>query len=355
MAHCDWLSLKLDRRVCYDWPGWALLQDYGDRILRVCPKTGEVRWETWAWDNIRSDSHQVSFRCDGGFIYLHGSPARVMGSGDTVFGDPGAGSDLAACAWAMIGFMAAQLGLSEVPGLSYWTCTRADVTCNYDLGSLGNVRVAVQELRNVTEGRYRVSHQDGDSLYFNRRSEYKTLLIYQKGPHLRHLMKQESYTGLRYSDSDLVLADRLLRFELKLKSKFFAGLRKEGQKWYELPWSFFEDAHTDYLSHLIGDLSSDDMTTILDALRKLPDPTGRHQFITEAYVNAVYRTYALISKEGLERARSTLPQNTYYRHIRCLKAIGLSPGDLAVGRIISFRRPMLLKPVNSWAELRKAA
>ena len=73
----DWLSLRLERDNCLDWGGWKFLQNFGDRILRICPRTGCVKWETSAWDSVRSDSHQIAVRCSGTTLYIHLLPCLV--------------------------------------------------------------------------------------------------------------------------------------------------------------------------------------------------------------------------------------------------------------------------------------
>jgi len=70
-----------------------LCQATGDTCLRYNPTSGEQVWDTAAWESIRSDSHQLSFRIGTDALWVQGSPARVMGDGDAIFGS-GAYSEL---------------------------------------------------------------------------------------------------------------------------------------------------------------------------------------------------------------------------------------------------------------------
>lgn len=351
----DWLTLKLRFDSCPSWLGWAKLQLHGDRILRICPRTGEKRWEVVAWDSIRSDSHQIAVKCDGVAVHIHGSPARVMGDGDTVFGHVQDACNLRVCAQSMIDFIALQLGLSDVPELALWRCSRIDITANYDLGSLPNVRIALAELRQLTDGRYRVSQTSGDTVYFNHKSKRKSLKIYAKGPHLAYLMTQKTYTGRSYTADEMRLADRLVRFELKLGSKFFHDVREQGLSCWDIPWSFFYDLFSEYLQAFAGDLEVDDMASMIDKLVKLPDPTGQHLTVTESQAVRVFQTFCMIKQYGLQQTREMMPKSTYYRHVRLLQDIGLSKADLGVGRILSFRRKIAMLPVESWEQLKRVA
>ena len=341
----DWLSLRLDSKACPDWGGWWRLRDWGDRILRYCPRTGEHKWEVTAWDSIRSDSHQLAIKAGAGGLWVQGSPARVMGSGDTVFGAGDEGRDLVLCARTMIEFAARLLHLSPVPHFRLWALTRIDVTANYDLGSAAGVRVALAELRNVEGGRYRVSQQAGDTVYYSHLSRHRAGKAYAKGPHLIHLLKQSTYTGCQYSESDLELAHRLLRLELRLGSKFFHQLPVP---WYFLSWQNLKDQHDDYFLRMVGveGLEGVDMSFVERFVKVAP---------SEGQGKAAARSWSLVQTMGWQAARDTMPKSTWYRHQQIWKAAGLGDADISAGRVVSLRRPLILRPVSSWAELRRVA
>lgn len=341
----DWLSLRLDSDICSDWPGWERLRDWGDRILRYCPKTGEARWEIAAWDSLRSDSHQLAVKASCGSLSIQGSPARVMGDGDTVFGCGDDGRDIVACAIAMIEFASKLLDLESIPDFRLWVVTRIDVTFNYDLGSVANVRVALAELRSVEGGRYRVSQQAGDTVYWSHRSRHRAGKAYAKGPHLLYLLNQKTYTGRRYSELDLKLAGRLLRLELRLGSKWFHNLPF---RWYDLKWCDLKRQHDEFFLRMVGvegvEVLNIDFVERFSAVAPTP---GQGK--------AAARSWALVQTLGWQAARDTMPTSTWYRHQKIWRAAGLGDADISAGRIVNLRRPLIMRPVASWSELRSLA
>jgi hypothetical protein len=269
-----------------------------------------------------------------------------MGDGDTVFGVGEAGRDVVCCARSMIMFAGRLLSLSPIPHYRLWNLTRADVTVNYDLGSLASVRVALAELRNVEGGRYRVSQQAGDTVYWSHLSRHRAGKAYAKGPHLIHLLNQSSYTGCRYSESDLSLAARLLRLELRLGSKFFHGLKP--LSWWCLAWDDFRQQHDDYFIRMVGvdGVEGVDMSYMDRFVQVAP---------TEGQGKAAARSWALVQSMGWQAARDTMPLRTWYRHQQIWKAAGLGDADISAGRVVSLRRPLIMRPVSSWSDLRRAA
>lgn len=343
----DWMSLKLTRDECSDWSGWSVLADWGDRIQRVCPRTGDVRWSTDAWDSVRSDSHQVVIQASESHFYLQGSPARVMGVGDTVFGFGSAGRDPRMCARSMIDFAAKHLRVVDVPSLEFWNCSRFDVTKNFILGSLADVRIALAELRSVEGGRYRVSQQAGDTVYWSHLSRLRSGKAYAKGPHLDYLNAKKTYLGCSYEQSDHLLANRLLRLELKLGSEFMRRLRSDSNvRWYDLTWEFLSKEHDSFFGRMLGDIEVLDMS-MLDRLIQVAPTEGR--------AKAAFRTWGLIQSIGWQSTKESMPKPTWYKHLQYLKAAGLGDADISTGRIVSLRRRIVLNPVSSWEELRNAA
>lgn len=90
----DWVTAYLDYDQAPDWGGWSLARQWGDRIQRICTRTGEIRWETNAWESVRSDSHTVAMCFTGVSLRVQGSPGRAMGDGDAVFGTGDTGRHL---------------------------------------------------------------------------------------------------------------------------------------------------------------------------------------------------------------------------------------------------------------------
>jgi hypothetical protein len=346
----DWLSLRLDAQNCPDWGGWRRLAYWGDRIMRYCPASGAIVWESAAWDSVRSDSHQLALKASAGSLFVQGSPARVMGDGDTVFGSAVGGRDICRCAETMIAFASRLLHVSPVPSLRLWACSRADVTQNFLIEGLGaaGVRVALSELRSIEGGRYRVSQQAGDTVYWSHLSRHRAGKAYAKGPHLRYLMKKDTYTGRLYDDSELSLADLLLRLELRLGSKFFFNLREQGIPWYNLTWSDLQAQHDEYFERMLGveGVEGVGMQFVEQCVRVAP---------SEGQGKAAARTWSVIQSMGWQAARDSMPLRTWYRHLKILKAAGLGDADISAGRVVSLRRPLLIRPVVSWSDLHQVA
>src|SRR5699024_4667776 len=114
-----------------------IVRGMSDTIRRFCPATGEVRWETSAWESVRSDSHQIAVKAGAESLRVQGSPARCMGDGDTVFGHELHSMDIRECAASMLEFAFGMCGLGRfsVP-FEHIIVTRIAVTGNLVLGSL---------------------------------------------------------------------------------------------------------------------------------------------------------------------------------------------------------------------------
>lgn len=125
----DWLTLSLPYTAMPAGLADQVMR-MGDRIARYCARTGALRWESSAWDSVRSDSHQVACRAGSDALHLQGSPARALGDGDAVFGVPGAGA--AEGARAMIRHVSRALEILLPADLSSWKCSRMDCTVHLE-------------------------------------------------------------------------------------------------------------------------------------------------------------------------------------------------------------------------------
>lgn len=340
----DWVTARIPLEELSEESRVSAL-NLGDRISRYCPKSGEVRYETTAWESIRSDSHQISCKVGPSGFSIMGSPARVTGDGCAVFGSgASARLDLPGCVDAMRLFVQSMTGIELTPDISKWLVTRVDVTGNLLLGSLQEVRDALRILRDCEGGRYRVSNQAGDTVYWSHKSKLRSGKAYAKGPHLDYLTnKCRQYTGRDYSPDDIELAERLLRLELKLGREFFAR-----NDWRDMGRHDLVEQWNDYFSRMIG---SAEMTTDTDLKQRIltvaPTP-GRGK--------AAYGCWLLIQSEGWERARESFTEATWYRHLKVLRAAGLGDADLSAGVVVPLRRRVFeSQPVHSWEQLRAAA
>ena len=340
----DWITVRVPDRH-FTREEWCVLRDRGDRVQRYNPATGEVRWESQAWDSIRSDSHGLTFRIGSDAVWVQGSPARVIGDGCNVFGSgASAANDLLGCVDRMVSFFFQAVGLQRRGRIEEWIVSRVDVTGNLDLGGLEQVRQALRILRDLEGGRYRVSQQAGDTVYWSHRSRIRSGKAYAKGPHLRHLNKQRTHQGKEYSELEIEQANRLLRLELKLGSQWW---RERSKPWYEMQpgdlWKQWES----YFGRMIGEAELvDDMNLKERVMAAAP---------TEGQGRAAYGCWAMIESQGWERAREMYSKTTWYRNLKILRAAGLGDADFSAGRVVQLRRKIVeARLVHSWEELKAA-
>lgn len=338
----DWVSFRIPL-VEFGKDQIQQLRLLTDRIVRFCPKTGDVRYETCAWESIRSDSHQLSFQVGSSDLRIQGSPARVCNDGDAVFGSGSSSRlDLRGSIKAMT--LHASKVLSVIlPSSVNYTVTRVDVTGNLLLGSLTEVRDALRILRDCEGGRYRVSQQAGDSVYWSHRSRLRSGKAYAKGPHLEYLTNSSKYTGRIYTPSELSLSQNLLRLELKLGREFFSR-----NDWKTMDADFFKKQWNEYFDRMIGD---SEMKTDNDLKQRIFTVAP-----TEGRAKAAYGCWLLIQSEGWERARESYPKPTWYRHLGILRNAGCGDADISVGRVVPIRKKIFeARLISSWSQLKQAS
>lgn len=314
---------------------------WGDRILRVNASTGEQVWETAAWDSIRSDSHSINIRAGGAEFQIQGSPARVIGRGDAVFG-AGASRDLniAGAVDRMRLFVGQHLGC-KLPEPNAWIVTRVDVTENLLLDDLPAVRAALLILRSCEGGRYRVNQQTGDTVYWAKGSRLRRGKAYAKGPHLRYLMGKKEYEGCRYSEAEIALADRLLRLEATLAREWF-----NRHDWKAVTPAMLRDEWKSYFERMIGDSEMSVCTLKERIFAAAP---------TEGQGRAALALWTLIQSQGWENARELQSRTTWYRNLKILRAAGLGDADISLGQVVPLRKKVLeSRVVTDWSELRSA-
>lgn len=342
----DWISIATPLES-FPERYWELLKAQNDRIIRFNPVSGDQKYETVAWDSIRSDSHSIS-ACVSSQVRVQGSPARIIADGDTVFSSgASAAEDLAGCVTRMANFYLGHLGIGFRPALSAWKVTRIDVTRNLMLDSLAEVRQALAWLRNAEGGRYRVNQQAGDTVYWNKNSTYKKAKAYAKGPHLLYQGKQKDFRGREYSGSELSLASQLLRLELTLFRRYWEK-NLNISHWWEITPEILADEWHKYFNALIGQtvMNDEQLKTNIFAVAKTP---GQGK--------AAYLMWYAIKSMGWELAKETQTTSTWYRNIKILKDAGLKVTDIGNVKIIPFRVQKLVvgQQVHSWAQLRKSA
>lgn len=333
----DWLTLKVD---AMDLPVATVetLRSRSGRVIRLSPE-GAIEWEIVARESIRSDSHQVMVAM-GGELSISGSPARVM-QASNVFGS----GDPIECARAMLAFVRRTCQV-QLPDFQSWRVTRMDVTCNYDMGGLPQVREALMCLRHAEGGRYQL-RTAAESVYWSVRSQLRSGKAYAKGPHVQYQRKKGQ---CELSESEVKAAERLLRLELSLKSQWWR--ERAEKKWWEYSEEELEQEHEKYFGPLVGGTEVIEMGSVRQKVIEAALALGS----TEGQARAAYLYWLTIQQVGFETARAETNKRTHYRHVKLLRAAGLSFSDFQARRVVALRRrPLVLaQPVRSWHELRAA-
>ena len=328
----DWMTLSTDASVL-DPRTMKKIMGEQDKIMRISPE-GKIKWEMPCRQNVRSDSHQITVRIDSE-LDIQGSPARTKGTRDNIFGE----FNPVNAFLDMVRFLSNTLEVPIPDDPTRWKIRRMDVTGNFDLGSLANVRQALNYLRHVEGGRYQV-RTDAETVYWSKSSRLRSGKAYAKGPHMRHLVKK------RHADltpDQLFLVDRLLRLEMILRGQFWR--ERAGQRWYEWSSEQLYEQFAGYFGQFIGKVEIVEVHKLLDELMKVAP--------TEGLAKAAYRTWLLIQSHGMEEARDLMTKRTWHRHKRLLQQCGVSWADFHHRALVPFRRKTIIlsDPVRSWEDL----
>lgn len=341
----DWITFRIPYEQ-FRTQTWVNLLSMADKVIRIEKHTGNVLYEISAWDSIRSDSHSITYRVGTDALWIQGSPARIMGDGDAVFGSESSSAmSLYGCVRAMAEYVFRNAQVEDQINLYQAIVSRVDVTQNILLDSLTHVREALRILRGTEGGRYRVKQTSGDTVYWNSSSKIKKSKAYAKGPHLQYLMNKKDYNGYQYTSEEIELANRLLRFELTLGSHFFS---RNKSKWYEIqPGELFE-LWSEQINRMVGDMNTTTDESLKEKIYKEAPTSGQGK--------SAYCTWAIIKNEGWEKARDMHSARTWYRNLAILRKAGLGDSDISCGNIVLFRRRIIeCQIVDSWDDLRKSA
>ena len=338
----DWLTLKLDEQHLSE-DVIRLFRSRADRIIRISAATGQPVYEIQAWDSIRSDSHAISIRMCSDHLMICGSPARVIGDGDAVFGNGSSAKlDLYGCIDAMRRFVSRQTNIL-LPSSDFFKLTRIDVTDNLMLNSQEHVLKALDILNRTDGGRYKVSNKAGNSIYWGSKSKRFKGKAYGKGEHLRYLMHLKTYVGKQYSIKQIEAATRLLRLELTIGS---LTLNEIGY-WVDLSPADLMNYHTHYFGRMLGDSQMTDTDKLYAKLLEICSTRGQ--------ANAAFDFFSFIKANGLRMAKQRYSRRTFYRHQATLKKAGLADSDISTGEVVKLRQDIIrCRSVNSWEDLMAA-
>lgn len=346
----DWLTLRV---AVGDQLGQALTER-----IRACVNTvhcvspaGESLWTKQALDvdALRSDTPGLvwMFQSDGRSEYLviGASPASLE-HGVNVFGS----CDIVHCARVLI--RAASLALCAVlPDYQSWQCRRIDVTGNFALPDGSSVRQALRQLCLADGGRRKATNhaRGGDSVYWNPASDLAKGKAYHKGPQLAYLVRLGK---LECSPEILELADRVLRLEHTRGARWFRRLAESGRAWWVLTVEELGGLFVDFFARLVDGVEVRDMERN-ELLRVIEKANG----CTPGRALAAFQTYVSIRTYGWSVMREAMTHATWYRHLKMLRAVGISDADLQSGNVVQFRpvRILLARPVQSWADVRQVA
>jgi len=341
----DWLTLIIDGSLLPVDAREKCLNNI-DRIQRINPATGEVRWETVCRESIRSDSHHVTVQF-GSTLTIQGSPARIANC-NNVFGE----LDIQKCALDMITFVATHFHIFLPRNLKKWRCTKIDVTQNFDMGSLEQVQQAIDAYKFIKVGRQKTSTEE-TTVMWGKGSTLHMGKMYAKGPHARKMASQKSAS---YSETELKKADKLLRVEYSIRRLMIRRLRETGLEWYQLTPEILLGFHRDYFQKFISEVEVVDMDNILNLLvENVGKAEGK--IPSEGQARAAYDCYTRCRSMGIKIAKETFTKASWHRHLKNLRSVGLGESDLQPYNVVPLRRRQLFldKPVSSWDEIQLVA
>jgi len=356
----DWITLRLPVRQLP-----PILQErlYENMDTTACFSNGadgkpaELKWESKRlnFDALRSDAEGLYFTCcyvgNISYLYIGASPAALQYD-TNVFGS----LNILEGADALVNRANKAFSCFLVRS-EEWELCRLDITGNYALPDFSVVATALKTLLQTDSARRKATSckKGGDTVLWSPTSDMEAGKAYHKGPHLRYLLKQGK---IDVSEEVLAMADRLIRLELKIGSRFFRLARSRrshplsGRHWSSYTAEELTELHSKFFSPICEGVEVRDMGRV-DMIELIAAASG----ITKGRARAAYGTYEDIKKYGLDEVKAGMSERTFYLHKKHLKAAGVSDGDLMAGNVIQFKpiRIVLAQPVTCWHDLRRAA
>lgn len=359
----DWMTLRVELNLL---PPSLQERMYDNRDVVACFKMGpdekplEIRWESKRlnFDELRSDSDglymtatYVKEKC---YLYVGASPASLLNACN-VFGS----LDIVEGAQTLLNRAARSLG-AFLPVLTDWELCRLDITGNYALPDSAMVKTALRSLMGTDSARRKATSGKGcgDTVLWSPSSDVQAGKAYHKGPQLRYLVKKAQIV---LDDELLQLADKLLRLELKLGSRFFRHIQeRRTNKFFGRHWTTFQESelaelHQQFFGPLCDGVEVKDMGR-LELITRIAEMNA----ITPGRARAAYKTYSDIKDYGLDEVKASMPERTFYLHKKYLHGAGFTDADLCKflpGNVVQFRpvRIVVAQPVTCWDDLRRAA
>jgi II/X family phage/plasmid replication protein len=347
----DWLTLRIPLD---DNLSPALYSRVMEARLSIhcCNVDGEIVWQKQSldFDALRSDTIGLCWQIQGDgiryYLVIGGSPASLE-HGINVFGD----LDIVKGASLLIG-VAQKALLSILPPIDKWQCRRIDITGNYLLPDAMSVKQALRMLMNTDAARRVASSckKGGDTVLWQANSDLSKGKAYHKGPQLAYLCRKKH---LAVTVEQLLMADRILRLEHTRGARWFRREESAGRRWQDLTPDALAALYCDFFGKLLsGKVEIKDMNRDYIVSRLIRD-VG----LTEGMANSIFTTLRNIREDGYEVVKSFMPRATFYRHMKHLRSIGITDGDMSIAKVIPIRpvKVILAHPVASWAEIRRVA
>jgi len=359
----DWMTLRMPVNMLPPLLQERLFENLDTVACLKLDKDGnpiEIRWESKRlnFDALRSDSDglywTVSYVKEIAFLYIGASPASLRFE-HNVFGD----LDILNAGQVLVNRACRAFSCFLAPAQE-WELCRLDLTGNYALPDFSMVKTALRSLLGTDSARRKATSakNGGDTVQWSYSSDVQAGKAYHKGPHLRYLVKKGV---LSLSEDLLALADRLLRLELKLGSRFFRHAKERStNRFHGRHWTTFTPVelaglHHDFFQPLCDGVEVKDMGRV-ETISKIADMNG----ITQGRALAAFKTFNDIREHGLDEVQASMPRRTFYLHKKYLKQAGFTDADLSKflpGNVVQFRpvRIVLAQPVTCWDDLRRAA
>ena len=291
----------------------------GDRLLKIS-NTGEVIYQLDQGVSFIGsyDSSIYLTTTPDNHLYFSGNPVKFL-QGHNIFGS----MDITSMVYDCLKYINSlddvnlnlNLDLFALPYvIDFSKPTRIDITKSFTVGSRARVRNFIRALEFKSKTRHGRSQLSGTTLYYGKNSRRWSIKIYSKADELESRKKGHKLSHEHFSEKNIErlqkYANDLIRIELTLRGK---ELEKRNITTLEqLDEQRCNELYEEYMMRIE---ISDQIKLDDEQLINLP-PVARG-------------TYTMW-RDGYD-LRSILPSNTYYRHRRQLRALGI---DIAIRRDI---------------------
>lgn len=221
----------------------------------------------------------------------------------------------------------------KLPGHKYqdyerhWLVKRIDFAYVFNLSSFEAIQQFFYLMRNSYYGRREAKQYGLHGLYFD--ASTTGLKMYHKGPEFRihdfkRLIRQGVVTESQAWEL-LTLATDILRVEVEIKTRklrydFEKTRRGQDPRIIDITPEYLQGVYETEVNRVMkeGKKSSDVVRDSLDVEERL------RAVYSSGKAGILFNAYLRMTNFGVEKYKQTVPKNTYYRHVRELKAAGVS-------------------------------